>query len=251
MTPNQSAEASWVRDALQQTWERHSPIQFTGWSICTNTHNGIRIRLDDSNPRSYVGTIVAGKKNGMHLNFTFQQWSPICSQLRHRKNCIQSIAVHEFGHAIGLFHEQDRPDTPASCQDQYFTDPVSMNVVRNYGYLIGKYDAHSVMNYCAANGPGDGLTLSPGDILGVTTLYGSKGDFLYCVISGDRDARCCRFLSSQEKSKAAACNPGQSVPEIERLSYFQFCKAAGEPRCCDHLTRAQAKKHAPQLCPLN
>lgn len=244
-----STEAKWVRDAIATTWERHSPLRFAGWGDCAPGTKGIRIRVDDSNPRSYVGTQVDGRQNGMHLNFTFTSWSPDCANPAHREQCIKSIAVHEFGHAIGIFHEQDRPDTPKDCRDQHVTDARALQFAREYGYVVGAYDNQSVMNYCAISGPGSGMTLSPGDIAGVASLYGSRSAFLFCAVMGDRNHECCSHLTPAERSKAAICTKGKHVPSEERLSYFRFCNAAKGPRCCDHLDGPLAVEHAPQQCP--
>ena len=48
--------------------------------------------------RDYDGrpTVV---RDGMVLNFTFRNWGRSCQA--GRKACIELIAVHEFGHAIG------------------------------------------------------------------------------------------------------------------------------------------------------
>ena len=122
--------------------------------------------MDDAGPHTKgLGKFISGIKQGMVLNFTFQTWSPTCSQPESmRKQCIESIAVHEFGHAIGFAHEQNRPDTPGEC--------ANLKQGTNGDRLdITPWDPHSVMNYCNPVYNNNG-NLSEFDIKAVQYVYG-------------------------------------------------------------------------------
>ena len=144
--------------AVEGSWESVSAIDFVGWEQCTNDSRGIRIKIADEGPHVKVlGSSLAGKSEGMLLNFTFSEWT--CS----RADCIEVIAVHEFGHALGFAHEQNRRDAWYNCQDEHQGSGPALDITF--------FDIDSVMNYCNPDWSGDG-NLSASDIAGVQQVYG-------------------------------------------------------------------------------
>ncbi|MBI3899898.1 MAG: VCBS repeat-containing protein [Gammaproteobacteria bacterium] len=138
-----ATEQTWVRNRIAATWDAASAVTFTGWGNCTaSTSAGIRILIQDAGPRTLgLGKTLNNVVNGMLLNFTFSAWGSSCSNATIRQSCIESIAIHEFGHALGIAHEHNRPDTDRSlCTDA----PQGTNG----DVIIGAFDNSSIMNYC-------------------------------------------------------------------------------------------------------
>ncbi|MFP2927054.1 M12 family metallopeptidase [Pyxidicoccus sp. 3LG] len=157
-----ATQRQWVRNAVVRTWEARSGVRFTGWGTCPATSTGIRINISDTGPHvKALGNGLNGMAQGMVLNFTFANWGQSCqSQLQY---CIDAIAVHEFGHAMGYAHEQNRPDRPSTC-----TEPAQGS---SGDWLIGPWDLSSVMNYCNPDWNGNG-NLSATDVYGAQVTYG-------------------------------------------------------------------------------
>jgi hypothetical protein len=163
-SPQYSHEMDIVRQEVADTWEKVSQLRFLGWQQCAQNNRGIRILIDDSGPHTQgLGQALNGQRNGMVLNFTFANWSPSCQSTR--DFCIKAIAGHEFGHAIGFAHEQNRPDVPGECREP--------KQGPNGDTLLTPYDPHSIMNYCNAKYNNNGQ-LSSLDINAVQQLYGSR-----------------------------------------------------------------------------
>ncbi len=153
-----------VKQAITDTWQAASQLEFTGWQACAPRNAGIRIRIDDSGPHTKgLGRQINGVVDGMVLNFTFQNWSPTCQN--NHQYCVYGIAVHEFGHAIGFAHEQNSPLAPGECQ--------ALRQGGNGDLLLTPYDPHSVMNYCNQRYNNDGR-LSALDTTAVQELYGTR-----------------------------------------------------------------------------
>ena len=151
-----------VRRAVGETWEHYSKVKFVGWDTCAPTSNGIHIRISDEQPHvQALGRYLNRYPSGMILNFRFQNWSRNCATMR--DFCIYAVAAHEFGHALGFTHEQNRDDAPPECRAE--------RAGTEGDYKVTVFDRGSIMSYCNPQWNGNGK-LSALDVRAVQTVYG-------------------------------------------------------------------------------
>ena len=162
-----AAHRETVKDAVAKSWEAHSAVRFTGWDVCPSRNfSGIRIRVANENPHvRRLGAPISGLRGGMVLNFTFDMddFRPCLSSNKMYTMCIRSIAVHEFGHALGFAHEHNRSDRDVACAKKAQGPDGNIELT--------PYDPESVMNYCNPQYNNYGM-LSEKDIISVQAIYG-------------------------------------------------------------------------------
>ena len=168
----------WVRLALKNSWEREARIIFVGWQQCENegspatpphTLGPRRPGTADENIKVQI-TSSGGGQNPAHGSWGDYQQSGVILNLHcGSQACIEHLAIHEFGHALGLYHGEERSDWPddiSGCPPQtYPPSPPWWPVPTEMRW--GAPDTDSVMAYCS----GTSTSLSPKDVAGIQRAY--------------------------------------------------------------------------------
>lgn len=191
------ADKQYVRSAIEGGWQAVAALEFTGWGTCTAADMSarvLRISLDDTTPHSGVGPYSDGVD--MVLNFTYSKWNsytnvnchcpkadpkcvftaPSCDYCSdNHEFCNGLIGLHEFGHALGFYHEQVRPENADKHLCNQWQD--GETTVRDGDPLTSSYDKLSIMNYCS-QWDRQSASLSDGDMIGAFTAYGARPSHL-------------------------------------------------------------------------
>ena len=172
ITAGWDREKQIIENAVTQTWQKVTCISFSGWGTQTGiTGPCVRLEIQEATDQqggaqAKATGAAALRTDGVSIGFALRPTTHL--------DRIRYLGVHEFGHVLGLQHEDDSPDRDPGTSTNRPWAPVVQ---------IGAWDRHPVMR-SGGNVHGNKIGyLSKGDIMSIRTLYGSRdivnqGDFL-------------------------------------------------------------------------
>jgi hypothetical protein len=167
----------WIQRAVEANWSRFARITFVGWGDCPGTgtfRSGLRVQVNDQglnctarvNCGDAFGREIDGVPNGVRIS---QCNAGSGCERASREEAVTVMALHEFGHALGFQHEEDRRDSGRkSCGAPPDQDgPTDQR--------FGAFDINSVMSTCGVLAQNSTWTeISPNDIAAAQYVYGRR-----------------------------------------------------------------------------
>ncbi len=172
LQPDLPTERMWVEDMIRRSWNRFARVNFVGFGWCAWNQPGVHVGWNSG--VCYGDNQPAGKTghNGVNVGLRVPDCNAGCSSVAStacpgtpRECCVKKVAQHEFGHALGFHHEEDRVGyTGPDCNGQPGSQP---------GTAYGAYDSFSTMCECIEP-MGYAPWALPGDIAAIQRAYGRR-----------------------------------------------------------------------------
>jgi hypothetical protein len=152
-------------------WEAIANVRYTGWGPCGSSGPPTgAVRVHFKHGSNGLTSILGYPGGGNFTDVTLVDDDTT-------GNHFQYEVLHEFGHAIGWEHEQQRPDNYGSSGYVYCSQVQRGQGEDTHALVRTPYfDRQSIMSYCT----GWPQNLSPGDVAGAQIAYGKK----YEVVNG-------------------------------------------------------------------
>lgn len=260
-----------VRNALESTYGTIAPIRFTGWADCTAADEGNKAALfihPDAEDNAQVGRdgALGAGITPTDRAIQFSPWgisdgSSTCITDDHYYfDCVEQIALHEFGHLLGFKHEWYHPTRPSECIDTQTTlnpneavePPLTDGA--DYQILNAEFDDDSIMTY----GPGcadvdededrflrwlGGTTLSSDDRAGVAAAYPAPPLLSHLIVDDAQQPPSSTPVVIDAFTAVAGnvswklvytSSPAPSAPVfVDKPSWVTFAARPYQQGCCD------------------